>query len=295
MPPLAVVGGVFFLFGDAKKSSLAFGFTEWYSEGNGIWRESMFLSRLLSWVKEHKWQTGLIGFGLFLLPLLIVHWLYKWITPFYILQSDWDSGDLITYVAGFEAFIGTVFLGIVTAHQNDKANETNSNMLDNEIKRDKFDRRPYIHINSWCILPVNLDDDSVLQFDTLPLRNSKHQLCAIDENTYEIVLDFINVSRSYCSMIVQKLDMIYLDKPEFNTYFDRDFGDMCNSLFVIAPSQTISISFPMDKYGLFGSHDKLCHLWLKMINSIGEEFRETITFAINSSSHDPWIEVVAYD
>lgn len=55
----------------------------------------------------------------FFLPLLIVHLIFKWHSGISFFEAEWTAGDIITYIAGFEAFIGTVFLGTVAIKQNE--------------------------------------------------------------------------------------------------------------------------------------------------------------------------------
>ena len=116
------------------------------------------MSKILVWIKKHVWQTVLIGFGLFLVPLIFVHIAYRIpaISPWF--ASTWEAGELITYIAGFEAFLGTVVLGLVAIRQNDKSNELNERMLNAEEKRDLFERQPTIDIsNCSCEVVFKLD------------------------------------------------------------------------------------------------------------------------------------------
>jgi hypothetical protein len=104
------------------------------------------MKKYLDWIIEHKVKTGLIVFGLFIFPLIVIHFLYKWITPHYLLQSDWDSGDLITYIAGFEAFIGTVFLGAVAVRQNEEAIGTSNKALRQDMQLRVYEKMPAIEV-----------------------------------------------------------------------------------------------------------------------------------------------------
>lgn len=104
------------------------------------------MARILDWIKNHVLLTVLIILGLFFLPLILVHVAYKItaISPWF--ASTWEAGEMIAYIAGFEAFIGTVFLGVVAVHQNDKANDTNSRLVDIEEKNSILERSPNLEI-----------------------------------------------------------------------------------------------------------------------------------------------------
>ncbi|MEZ4508113.1 MAG: hypothetical protein R2881_00130 [Eubacteriales bacterium] len=53
---------------------------------------------------------------------------------------------MITYIAGFEAFFGTIFLGVVAIRQNEVANLLNERMHKAEEKRDFDERQPLVNV-----------------------------------------------------------------------------------------------------------------------------------------------------
>lgn len=104
------------------------------------------MSKILDWIKAHKVATVFIILGAFFLPLIIVHFLYKWYSGIWILASTWSSGDLITYVAGFEAFIGTVSLGIVAIRQNENAISLSNRLISIEETSSLLARSPNLDV-----------------------------------------------------------------------------------------------------------------------------------------------------
>lgn len=85
------------------------------------------MDEVLEWVRTNWIKTFIIIFVLFFAPLIIVHILFKWDSGCSYLIADWQSGDVIGYIAGFEAFLGTTFLGYVAYKQNDRHNKTQVN------------------------------------------------------------------------------------------------------------------------------------------------------------------------
>ena len=81
---------------------------------------------------------------MFFLPLILVHLAYRIpaISPWF--ASIWEAGELITYIAGFEAFLGTVALGGATVYLNAKANSLSCSLIEIEKKRIKLERQPVI-------------------------------------------------------------------------------------------------------------------------------------------------------
>ncbi len=74
--------------------------------------------KLLDWVRKHKICVFILAIVIFAIPLVIVQILYKVDCKIACLQLVWNSGDLLAYIAGFEAFIGTVSLGFLALWQN---------------------------------------------------------------------------------------------------------------------------------------------------------------------------------
>lgn len=106
------------------------------------------MSRILVWIRAHKAETVFIILGALLLPLVLVHIAYRInaISPWF--SSTWDSGDLITYIAGFEAFLGTIALGSATVYQSETANKLSNSLLEIEAKRSMYERKPDLQINT---------------------------------------------------------------------------------------------------------------------------------------------------
>lgn len=80
------------------------------------------MKKLLDWIVRHKIQTALIISGLFIIPLVTIHVLFSFSTQNDFIAAKWSAGDLIGYIAGFYAFVGTVALGALALWQNEQAN-----------------------------------------------------------------------------------------------------------------------------------------------------------------------------
>lgn len=76
------------------------------------------MNNLLEFLKKHKPYVLLICILIFILPLIIVHILYSIDIRCEWLKAKWSAGELLSYIAGFEAFIGTVSLGFLSLYQN---------------------------------------------------------------------------------------------------------------------------------------------------------------------------------
>ena len=76
------------------------------------------MEKFLQWMIKHKVSTAIIAIALFFVPLLVIHILFLWNSGIDWMVARWTPGDLMGYVAGFEAFIGTVALGALALWQN---------------------------------------------------------------------------------------------------------------------------------------------------------------------------------
>lgn len=86
------------------------------------------LLAIMGYIKRHKTATILIVGGLFLAPIVVVHILFKVQPENKWFSAEWGAGDILTYIAGFEAFLGTVALGLVAVYQSEKARQENERL-----------------------------------------------------------------------------------------------------------------------------------------------------------------------
>ena len=81
--------------------------------------------KVFDWFIKNKLKAIVLAVLGFVLPLLVVHLLYKLNIGLVWLHTAWTAGDILTYIAGFEALCGTVILGLVSIYQNKAAQQAN--------------------------------------------------------------------------------------------------------------------------------------------------------------------------
>lgn len=86
------------------------------------------MNKIVDWIKNHKTTTLLVCIVMFFLPLILIHIFFKWNSGIGWLSAEWSAGDVLAYIAGFEAFIGTIVLGFVTVYQSEKASRENERL-----------------------------------------------------------------------------------------------------------------------------------------------------------------------
>ena len=70
------------------------------------------MKKLLDWIKSHRILVAFLVVLVFALPLVVVHLLFKWRSGMHWLEAEWTAGDVLGYIAGFEALLGTIILGL---------------------------------------------------------------------------------------------------------------------------------------------------------------------------------------
>lgn len=115
------------------------------------------MKKLLDWIKNHTGVTILICVLLFVIPLVAVHILFKIPAWSDCLAAEWSAGELLAYIAGFEALAGTVFLGLITVYQTEQANTVSQQLgkENNEMQKIMAQKLlPVIRMEKARLMPV---------------------------------------------------------------------------------------------------------------------------------------------
>lgn len=76
------------------------------------------MDKIFNWVKNHKKSIILILLGFFFIPMVIIHFLFKWNSNIYLIQADWESGDVLGYIGNFYGLLGTIIFSMLALWQN---------------------------------------------------------------------------------------------------------------------------------------------------------------------------------
>lgn len=130
------------------------------------------MKKCIEWVKKHI-RLILIVMA-FLIPLIVVHLLFRSQAKHSCLEAVWSAGDIIAYVMSFFTLIGTVHLGYTTALLSDKNNKISERLMRIEENRDaeaKEGRRNIVDIDFSDENMELFKDDVVI----VPLKNINPQ------------------------------------------------------------------------------------------------------------------------
>jgi hypothetical protein len=238
--------------------------------------------KILDWIKKHVWQTVLIGFGLFLLPLIIVHIAYRIpaISPWF--ASTWNSGELITYIAGFEAFGGAIFLGAIAAQQNEKANELTKQMQENEERHRLFERQPSLMISKWDSEPIQVEEvfDNNIPVFSYDSNFFDYYFDDVMPNLQLLSITLVNVTQVYAEFSIDHftlqsydIDSSKIEYAEMSTSSEKD-------RFHVLPNNDITLGFVLNQDIFNEKAGMHANFAITMLNSIGELYSEIIEFEI---------------
>lgn len=188
------------------------------------------IESFIAWVKKHKMMTILVIIGLLLVPLIVVHLLFKWDTGYDFISAEWSAGDLIVYIAGFEAFAGTVILGIIAVWQTDKANKTNDSLLKLTEENERKSVLPFLSFNSYIpkyegnifisLFANIIPGSKITNEDTnklIPLEDTAKRVDILPgELNFTISHDLIKISVELCKEQQDKINSQFGIKKHIN-------------------------------------------------------------------------------
>lgn len=241
------------------------------------------MSKILDWIKSHKALTVLIAAAVFLLPLVCVHIAYKInaVSPFFV--STWDSGNLITYIAGFEAFLGSLFLGGVAVYQNKKANELNVRMLENEEKHRKFERTPCVQISPRKVTiqtitnVLNHPGPIYYYKDYRELGNYPSDYW--DKEYFLFSWEVKNAASKQIRVTLNKLEL-KMPKQQETLIFTKNWMNLSLEMPYIVPQNSIDIGFIIDIETMEPKNNLEGDLVLEILNDVNEVYILSLVFLI---------------
>lgn len=210
------------------------------------------MKKIVDWINNHKKLSLLIAILAFFFPILAIIYL-NYVIPSLFKNIGISADSLITYVAGFEAFVGTVYLGFVAALQSDKANDLNDKMINNAEAQQRFERQPSIMVTEITSEVLNPDEN-------------------------KIIFNIINASNAFTQLTTEQI--CFGEKANPLTKADPTKYGVTQHTPIISlkPLEDIHLSYKYKSDSLELNIDYPCKLYLKMQNSIGEVFLETVSF-----------------
>lgn len=101
------------------------------------------VEKIISWIEEHKKRSILLMVAIICLPIVAIHILFKIKTGYYLIQAEWEPGEVLGYFGDVLSFLGTVILGYIAITQTERANTLSKDLLELEWKT----RQPCLYVD----------------------------------------------------------------------------------------------------------------------------------------------------
>lgn len=185
------------------------------------------MESIISWASKNRTKTAFIIIGFFVTPLIVVHLLFKWNSGCGFISAEWSPGDLIGYIAGFEAFAGTVILGIVSVWQTEKANKTNDNLLKLTEENERKSILPFLSFNLYIpkyegnsfisLIAKSITSDNDEKQGYIPLEDTAKRVdFLLSELNFTISNELIKISTELSEAQKEKINSQFSIKKQTN-------------------------------------------------------------------------------
>ncbi|MGL6221641.1 MAG: hypothetical protein ACRC36_26690 [Lacrimispora sphenoides] len=247
------------------------------------------MEKILSWIKENKVKSVLIMILIVLIPMIVIHILYKIKLNNFYIASVWDAGDMLGYFGNTLSFVGTLLLGLIAVSQTEKANAINNRLFEMEKKRVKpcFD---FINGQRYKIyLGPDLETlDMVREEMTIEVLYCSEPRSGITMDTGLIELEVINSGHSDIRNIFVKNILFYFNVTDPHNEYERMAFVSGNTNIKVGEKKRLFISVKKEilretelneDWYLEHSKDILPHLDLELhlITTDGSDYWEKIS------------------
>lgn len=107
------------------------------------------MNKALEFIHKHGKVVIVLIILCSLLPLVIVHILFKWNSGIDFLSAEWSAGELLGYIGTLLSFWGTIILGWLALQASDKANELSKKVIELEQDHYRLEMRPFVLVSNW--------------------------------------------------------------------------------------------------------------------------------------------------
>lgn len=158
------------------------------------------MERILEWINKHKKLSVLLIVATILVPIIVIHILFKIKTNCYWITAEWKAGDVLGYFGDVLSFVGTVVLGYVAICQTERANNISEKLMEMDLVKmkpcfDFINSQKYFMslIDDGYKIEKKYKDDEVIFLDVLFTENPRTGMTA---NVCSIILDVTNSGHS---------------------------------------------------------------------------------------------------
>ena len=173
------------------------------------------MNEMIEYMKKRIKKIILFLVIAFAAPMLVVHLLFSIEAPAGWIAAKWSAGDLLTYIAGFESFVGTMTLGIVAAYQTKQSNALQRISVQQMLPVVNI---ASVKVHKWiCIDRKMLNDSARFDISNVFSGNDYHPQINVymtnAENSADTYME--KVELCFTSFADTPITRIVIDKIEF--------------------------------------------------------------------------------
>ncbi len=105
--------------------------------------------------KNYKWRVLLWATLGLLIPIIVVHLLFKWRSGIEFIEAEWGAGDILSYIGTMLSFAGTIVLSFLALKASKKANHLSEKVIELERDRYKLEMRPFVLVSDWKVYEID--------------------------------------------------------------------------------------------------------------------------------------------
>lgn len=135
------------------------------------------------------------GLIISLIPIVVIHLLFKWNTGIDFFAAEWGAGDVLGYIGTILTFAGTIVLSILALQASQRANALSQKVIELEQDHYRLELRPFVLVSDWyaCELtPQQIIDDPTEKYISIG--------GPIDGNSVGLAIELMNTTESCVSV-----------------------------------------------------------------------------------------------
>jgi len=253
--------------------------------------------KLLEYIKKHKAHSALFALAIFLLPIIIIHCLFKLSAPCNFLAAEWSVGELLEYCGAILGAIATIIALIATIQftvkQNRIAQEHEIKIILADIKKAGLEQKCSDVLKSAekiksIILLSDFETTSVLGalFQSTPwnsffenFANVPSLLSELDVSADKVQRDFIekivHISNEIRQILLPLSDDIekskadtqkYAEYIKTSEYMSKQLSSITKRIAGKSPQKQPSETIPPSEKDIMGEYKSMHTMALSRVN-----------------------------
>lgn len=188
------------------------------------------MKELKDTIKCYKKLIIIVSILVLLIPIILVHLLFKWSSGIDFFVAEWSAGEVLEYISTVLTFIGTIILSFLALNTSIKANDLSKKVIEIEQERYKLSARPFVLATDWHAYKLNFNQIA-------SNKDNKKKYIGVNGDLYEDILGFslelTNTSESFITVSFSELQKDSRENESGNSAINQS-----NSKILLAPGES---------------------------------------------------------